>query len=420
MREAFVGFDSAWAGKTPGGMVWASFVDGEAARFALPQSVDFSKAAQIIKKLGHEHDYVLVALDQPTVVPNETGSRPVDRIAGSLISRLKGGVQPANRGKSLLFGPDAPVSRFRDRIDPRGDPVAARRVEEGVHLIEVFPALALPALEPRIHARGDAARYNPAKRKKFRIADWRLVAKAVERHAEGFDLPPLAEWAAEASKWDKPGKADQDKLDAAICLVVALHWRRSSAANVAVIGDEQEGHMVTVVSAETGSVLRRASRKAGAPFEQPSLSAAAPRTHAARTDRAVLTSRTLSTESGTTGSPPIARPARSAVFNAAELRGLLIGTARCGGLLTYGEVVSTLLGESWSAQARTALFKALDCVAAENQRRGEPLLPALVVSEAKRVPGPGFFAKWLPGVKDDPSRREAHEECLAAVRRRWS
>lgn len=28
MREAFVGFDSAWGGKAPGGIAWATFVAG--------------------------------------------------------------------------------------------------------------------------------------------------------------------------------------------------------------------------------------------------------------------------------------------------------------------------------------------------------------------------------------------------------
>ena len=77
MREAFIGFDSAWAGKVPGGIVWATFEDQHLAAFAEPRLAGFNDAAQIIETLRSECDYVLVAVDQPTVVPNETGSRPV-------------------------------------------------------------------------------------------------------------------------------------------------------------------------------------------------------------------------------------------------------------------------------------------------------------------------------------------------------
>ncbi len=226
IREVFVGFDSAWAGKAPGGLAWASFANGEFVRGAPPQSVDFLDAARIIKQLSQDHDFVLVGLDQPIVVPNETGSRPVDRVAGSLIFRLKGGVQRANRG-SPLFDSDAPIWRFLDCVGACQDPLAGRSAAEGLHLVEVLPALSLPALAPHIFDWGAAARYNPAKRKRFHIGDWLLVSRTVGCHAKRLELPLLAEWAMDAANTERPGKADQDKLDAAICLVVALLFARS-------------------------------------------------------------------------------------------------------------------------------------------------------------------------------------------------
>ena len=65
MREAFIGFDSAWAGKVPGGIVWATFEDQHLAAFAEPRLAGFNDAAQIIETLRSECDYVLVAVDQP-------------------------------------------------------------------------------------------------------------------------------------------------------------------------------------------------------------------------------------------------------------------------------------------------------------------------------------------------------------------
>ena len=183
IREAFVGFDSAWAGNAPGGIASASFSQDRLIETRLPEPAGFDCAAAIIEDLQSTHDFVLVAIDQPTIVPNQTGSRPVDRVAASLISRLRGGVQPANQGKTKsgrtiqskvrMFGPDAPIWRFLRRINAVQNPPESRSALSGLHVIEVFPALALPALEPAILERKRAARNNPANRRRFSFPDRR-------------------------------------------------------------------------------------------------------------------------------------------------------------------------------------------------------------------------------------------------------
>ena len=183
IHEAFVGFDSAWAGNAPGGIASASFSQDRLIETRLPEPAGFDCAAAIIEDLQSTHDFVLVAIDQPTIVPNQTGSRPVDRVAASLISRLRGGVQPANQGKTKsgrtiqskvrMFGPDAPIWRFLRRINAVQNPPESRSALSGLHVIEVFPALALPALEPAILERKRAARNNPANRRRFSFPDRR-------------------------------------------------------------------------------------------------------------------------------------------------------------------------------------------------------------------------------------------------------
>ena len=267
MREAFVGFDSAWAGKTPGGIAWATFEGGRLTAFTEPKLARFDEAAGIIETLGSECDYVLVAVDQPTLVPNETGSRPVDRIARCLISKLGSGVQPANRGREAFF--------WLERADlavPRTSWGLARTLRRrrtsthGLHLLEVFPALALPSLEPEILKRGRAARYNPTK-KTFSCDDWRLVAGCVRCRASALGMAPLSHWAGQQIGLAGPTKCDQDRLDAAICLVVALEWRRAPRDRVAVIGDGRKGYMVTPVSPETRELLAQAAIATGVPFD---------------------------------------------------------------------------------------------------------------------------------------------------------
>ncbi len=267
MREAFVGFDSAWGGKQLGGIVSVSFDNGEFDSWSRPEPASFECAARIIEKLRDKHNYVLVALDQPTLVPNEKGMRPVEKVASSLICKLGSGVQPAFRSKSKLFGPNAPVWKFLNRIDARENPTVARGARRGLHLIEVYPALALPALEPRIMSRRHAARYNPDK-KSFLLCDWKLVANTVARHAEEIGVPRLSQWARVAAGYDRVrvGKTLQDQLDAAICLIIALQWRRAPSNRVAVIGDGQHGYMVTSISIETKKILQSAAKEREVPF----------------------------------------------------------------------------------------------------------------------------------------------------------
>ena len=268
MSEAFVGFDSAWSGKN-GGIAWASFRGSRLQDFGEPKPANFEEAACIIETLRDEHGYVLIALDQPTLVPNETGSRPVERVAASLVSTLKSGIQYANRGREELFGAYAPIWEFLERLGTRENPPAARTAIHGLHLIEVYPALALPALEPAIMERKRAARYNPNNRKKFSLDDWKLVASAVRRHADTLDIAQLSQWASKQTDLAEPRKCHQDRLDAAICLIIALQWRRVPRHRLAVIGDGRTGYMVTAVSPDTRELLDRAAKRKNVPIDAP-------------------------------------------------------------------------------------------------------------------------------------------------------
>ena len=278
-REAFVGFDSAWAGNAPGGIASATFSPDGLVDVRLPEPAGFDDAARIVEALASAHDYVLVAIDQPTVVPNQTGSRPVDRVAASLVSRLRGGVQPANQGKTRsgrtiqskvrMFGPEAPIWQFLRQIDAVQNPPESRSAATGRHIVEVFPALALPALEPEILKRKRAARYNPANSRRFSLPDWRLVALAASRHAAALHLDDLAEWARDLAELPRPTKTHQDYLDSAICLIVALQWRRAPRDQLTVIGDAQSGYMVSPVTPATRAILQSAAAKRGVPIDAP-------------------------------------------------------------------------------------------------------------------------------------------------------
>lgn len=262
------GFDSAWtdAPKAPGAICAVAFDARGQVQFHEPRLVSFAEARAFIDGLRKDFAVSLVALDQPTVVPNAAGSRPVDKVAASLVSFVGGGVQPANRSKIGMFCDNAPVWSFLSSLDATEDPMQARTASAGHFLIEVFPALALPALEDGFAQRLRGPKYNPQNRKKFRLEDWQAVAGVIERSAEQFGVHSLVGWARQMRNATQPRKFDQDKLDAALCALIGLSWRAGPANRSAMLGDLDSGYMVTPISNATRPRLEQAAIRRGVPM----------------------------------------------------------------------------------------------------------------------------------------------------------
>lgn len=279
MKEAFVGFDSAWGGHRAGAIAWVVFHDEVPEKAPPPRLVGFADAAEIIEDLQRECDDVLVAIDQPIVVPNDRCNRPVDDVGDSLMQHLNSSALKANRTEQgrgfnniYLHGNEAPVWRFMSKIGPceyfgRTDTddnrafvnfEAAQIPAGNTHVIEVYPALALAALNPIFMDRESAARYDP-QGYAFDRDDWETVCNTIANLAREIGLQSLSQWATEmVTPWDSPNrprKLHQDKIDAAICLLVALQWRRQSDG-ICVIGDLQTGYIVTPTSDATREILQ--------------------------------------------------------------------------------------------------------------------------------------------------------------------
>ena len=272
MTEIFVGFDSAWTDnvKAPGA-ICAISRRAEGFEFIPPRLARFAEAGSFIEALTNPDGFMLIALDQPTRVPNAEGGRPAERVAASVISRLGGGVQPARRtgGGASTFGEAAPLWPFLSRLQATEDPYASRSALTGRHLIEVFPALALPSMIPSIWQRGRAAKYNPVTSTHKR-EDWPLVCLGAAYFAEGLGVGPVSKWLSEASQNREPTKSDQDRLDAVLCLLVALQWRLGPPDASMLIGDLRNGYIVAPVIEPVAEVLRASASVRGVPINDPS------------------------------------------------------------------------------------------------------------------------------------------------------
>jgi predicted RNase H-like nuclease len=149
--------------------------------------------------------------------------------------------------------------------------VAARTAEAGLFLMEVFPALALPALSVRFDGRHGAPKCNPRNRRQFRREDWHEVTHAVASHGLYCCFPDLEvmDWAKAQADIERPVKADQDRLDAVICALIGMIWRTEVHTASAMIGDLTHGYMVTPVSLDSRKRLSAAAAKCGVPFAGP-------------------------------------------------------------------------------------------------------------------------------------------------------
>jgi predicted RNase H-like nuclease len=202
--DTFVGFDSAWSdnAKATGAITAICLCKEVVVGWHPPQSVSFDGALAFIQRARSTDGATIVALDQPTIVPNAAGMRPVERVAASLVSWLGGGVQPSNTSRVGMFCPASPVWRFLSALDAIEDPETARTAPSGLFIMEVFPALALASLKASFFGRLAAPRYNPARRRTFKLTDWSGVAEAAGDEADVLGCGELAKWCRGAAVQD--------------------------------------------------------------------------------------------------------------------------------------------------------------------------------------------------------------------------
>ena len=246
METLLVGFDSAW---TPGnrGAIVAAFQheDGSFRDLGDPQIADFRDAENAIRKWQTEQSpvFTVILLDQPTVVNNSVGQRPVENIVSSCVSLRYGGMQPANTGRADMFGQGAPVWAFMNQFGGAADPLAPLSGDAVV--FETYPVLTLIALrwvreDSRIAGR--LPKYNPERKKTFSADDWQYVCHMASSAFRERGLVGIARWLDEARDKDRPRKSDQDKLDACLCLLVALHL--AEGRDCLMVGNQQTGYIV--------------------------------------------------------------------------------------------------------------------------------------------------------------------------------
>jgi predicted RNase H-like nuclease len=264
-----IGFDSAWTSDNSGALAGLlQLCDRTFQELGPPQIVDYPEAERIILNWQTElmPATTIVLLDQPTIITNRDGQRPVEDIVGSVVSRRRGGMQPANTSREEMFGNEAPVWPFLSRFGGPADPF---KPVGKTWVFETYPVLMMIALLwtlPDTRPAGRLPKYNPDRRSTFSISDWEHVCMRASSALRQHGLVEIVRWIDSAARKAAPRKHDQDGLDACLCLLVALHL--ATRKDCLVVGDCHTGYIIVPYSASLVAELKtRCIRIARAPEE---------------------------------------------------------------------------------------------------------------------------------------------------------
>jgi predicted RNase H-like nuclease len=166
-----------------------------------------------------------------------------------------------------MFCDASPIWRFLAALGSEESPEQARLEANGFYLMEVFPALALPSLNAEFFGLRKAPRYNPKRRKTFLVADWVRVAETAARKSDALGCEELAEWCRGAARNLQPRKADQDKLDSALCALIALHWRLCPRETSLLLRELTTAYMVLPASRAVRDHLSISARRYSVPMD---------------------------------------------------------------------------------------------------------------------------------------------------------
>lgn len=264
MTTLLVGFDSAWTRTNRGALVGVlQLDDGRFRELGLPRIVNYHEAEAVILEWQTEHEptATLILLDQPTIVKNVDGQRPVENLVGSPIGLRYGGTQPANTARREMFGRDAPLWPFLTRFGGPADPLVPM---VDTRVFETYPVLAMIALDwtlPDSRKAGRLPKYNPAQKRTFLTSDWRHVCGLASGALRERGLTEISMWIDEAAGILAQHKSDQDRLDACLCLLVGAYL--AERKNCLMVGDLQTGYMVVPDSAPLRAELESRCRQTG-------------------------------------------------------------------------------------------------------------------------------------------------------------
>ena len=251
----FIGIDLAWS--LSGGTGLCAIEDGR-----VTASARLSTDEEILAWLGPRvQGEVLVAIDAPLIVRNETGQRPCDR----LISRCFGAHHASAHAMNLgipAFREGVRAERIARALDLDIDPEFEPRTSIR-RAIEVYPHPAIVAL----FLLPVTLKYKAKPNRTIRARSAALGE--LLRHLEGLidahpslDVTSAPRWNELAATVSDPLSSAalvraEDEIDAFVCAYVGLYYWVHGTKRCRIAGDVESGYIVTPVTEDQGARLDR-------------------------------------------------------------------------------------------------------------------------------------------------------------------
>ena len=253
----FIGLDLAWGAKNPSAAVTLEWDTAAQLLLSISFADTLTDDNSICGYLAANDNGggLIVGVDAPLDVPNETGERPVESILRRCFGKYQAGAHPANRS---LYRGDIRGERLAERFQNEYNLTAhyefALRDPNARNVLEVFPHPAMVVLF-------DLDKTLKYKLKKGRDYASRMAAFA--RFSEGLHALQNAEPALNPPDWlhspewfrttvgvTQVGlKQIEDAMDALVCAYVAAYfWYWGEGEKCMVIGDKTTGYIVTTIT----------------------------------------------------------------------------------------------------------------------------------------------------------------------------
>jgi predicted RNase H-like nuclease len=241
MQAAFLGIDLAWSARNVSGVAALQLHNGRATLTEMPIALRTDEHILAFVARHADRTPLLVAIDAPLCVPNQTGKRKGDALISKAFGKYGAGAHPANRtilgkynggvmrGEALIAGLAALDVQHTPHFPAQGSVRCAFEVYPHAAMIGLFGL----ARALRYKRKGGLSR--AAQESAWRQYSDHLAA--LQDATPPLDLPtPLLQVA-----WSK---AEEDKRDAVLCAYIALHCWWHGSAFWQVYGTLEEGYIV--------------------------------------------------------------------------------------------------------------------------------------------------------------------------------
>ena len=237
----FIGVDFGWVCGASG-LCCLQWQNNQLQILDLTTKLEITEVFAWIDKWELPQEPALVAVDAPTIIPNQTGTRLPDKLTHKYFGKYHAGCYPANLNRPFAERTVSFGNVLRDRGFAHAPIISAQKL--GRYQIEVFP-------HPAIVHLFNLERI--LKYKKGRLADKirelnqlkTYIINVLPQLEPPLNLKQVVMLPDIASNiTGKKLKAIEDRLDSLICAYVAAYWWYWGESKNLVLGEETTGYIV--------------------------------------------------------------------------------------------------------------------------------------------------------------------------------